>query len=181
METKISTFTAVVFLTSTTFIAIWLNRFFEFGSEKEEEEAAMQLLRLYPIRQIATLCSTTSSDCFVISDRMENVQGTILPLRAIRKKGVAMLALSDARLYIPKPMSFKTLDTRRWKVNRNYVYLVYARTMASGVFFSQAVNYSSAEESSILMMGLGGGIISGYLGSRPHKKVRKRKKKNTAG
>ncbi|KAK6760021.1 hypothetical protein RB195_021518 [Necator americanus] len=120
---------------------------------------------------IDEMCSEKFFDCYLIADLYDNKTERPLAFRVLRLKGHGgFLQLSKARLLIPQPMSYKTLDTRKWELDKTTVRLRYARMMISGIFFSEAVEYNSPKVGNVLMFGLGGGVINNYLTTMPGQK-----------
>ncbi|VDM70395.1 unnamed protein product [Strongylus vulgaris] len=118
------------------------------------------------------MCSETTKFCFTITDRLENTSGRTLAFRGLRLKGSdGVLLLSEARLLIPKKLTYRNIDTAKWKIDKTTVRLLYARTMLAGVFFSEAVELNSPTEYKILILGLGGGVMNNYLSTMPNQKV----------
>ncbi|EYC03280.1 hypothetical protein Y032_0095g2850 [Ancylostoma ceylanicum] len=172
METTVSSFAALVLLLSSAFLSHHLNRFFDLERQKTDEYGPLKILKQFPIRQIDEMCSETTFYCFTITDKFENTTGRPLAFRGLRQKGAdGVLLLSDARLLIPRPMTYRNLDTRKWELDKTTVRLRYARTMISGIFFSHAVEYNSLRVNNVLIFGLGGGVINNYLSSMPGQKL----------
>ncbi|KAK6760022.1 hypothetical protein RB195_021519 [Necator americanus] len=172
METVIHSSSVVLFVIVTVLLSKWFNNLLEWQLQYAEEQESLQILQLFPERKIDELCSEETFYCFVITDAYNNETGRPLAFRRLRLKGPdGVLILSNARLLVPKPMSYKNLDTRKWELDKTTVRLTYARMMISGIFFSEGVEYNSPKVSNILIFGLGGGVINNYLSVMPGQKL----------
>ncbi|EYC03287.1 hypothetical protein Y032_0095g2853 [Ancylostoma ceylanicum] len=122
-----------------------------------------------PERQVDELCSELDHTCFLITDKVQEVNNKLLAYRGLRRKGPqGVLTLSDARILPPSPLTWKNFNTKEWKVDKSTIRLEYARLMVAGVFFSGALDFNSTEKQDVLIIGLGGGIINNYLTTMPN-------------
>ncbi|VDN20589.1 unnamed protein product [Cylicostephanus goldi] len=156
MSRPIATFFSLL----TVFLAIGLGWYYnEFLRNKKDEEVR----RPYDPINMLLRNHLHQEVCIIFSP---------LAFRGLRVKGRdGVLLLSEARLLIPKKLTYRNMDTAKWKIDKTTVRLSYARTMIAGVFFSEAVELNSSVEHKILIIGLGGGIINNYLSNMPNQKV----------
>ncbi|CAJ0605596.1 unnamed protein product [Cylicocyclus nassatus] len=168
----------VFFSLLTVFLAIGLSWYYnQFLREKKDVKVRrpydpITILLRKQFHQVDEICNKETKTCFTITDRIENSTGRTLAYRGLRVKGRdGVLLLSEARLLIPKKLTYRNMDTAKWKIDKTTVRLAYARTMIAGVFFSEAVELNSTVEHKILIIGLGGGIINNYLSSMTNQKL----------
>ncbi|KAK5976736.1 hypothetical protein GCK32_020933, partial [Trichostrongylus colubriformis] len=114
--------------------------------------------------QLDELCSHLDHTCFVIADRVEELNDRLLAYRSLRRKGPqGVLTLSDARILPPSPLTWENFNTKTWKIDKTTIRLEYARLMVVGAFFSGALEFNTTRKQDVLLIGLGGGIINNYL------------------
>ncbi|KAK6760019.1 hypothetical protein RB195_021517 [Necator americanus] len=115
------------------------------------------------------ICSELDQTCFLITDRVEEVNNRLLAYRALRRKGPeGVLTLSDARILPPSPLTWVNFNTKNWKIDKTTIRLEYARLMVAGAFISGALDFNSTDKQYVLLIGLGGGVINNYLTSMPN-------------
>ncbi|KIH55239.1 hypothetical protein ANCDUO_14608 [Ancylostoma duodenale] len=96
----------------------------------------------------------------------------ILAFRKLKRKGPqGVLTLSDTRIQPPSPLTWDNFNTRTWKIRKDTVRLIYARTMIVGMFMCGALEFNTERKQDVLIIGLGGGVINNYLSSMKNQKL----------
>ncbi|EPB79969.1 hypothetical protein ANCCEY_00918 [Ancylostoma ceylanicum] len=110
--------------------------------------------------------------CFLIIDRVGEVSGRILAFRKLKRKGPqGVLTLSDTRIQPPSTLTWENFNTKTWKIRKDTVRLIYARTMIVGAFMCGALEFNTKRKQDVLIIGLGGGVINNYLTSMKNQKL----------
>ncbi|KAK6033518.1 hypothetical protein OSTOST_00276 [Ostertagia ostertagi] len=113
-----------------------------------------------------------NGQCFNVIDRYELASGRLMAYRGLRSIGAGeVLLLSEARIIPPYPMTWSNFNSKTWRLHKQTVRLSYARMMIAGSFFSGALDYGSKDVQNILIIGLGGGIISNFYSTIQHLKL----------
>ncbi|KAK6062310.1 hypothetical protein COOONC_00020 [Cooperia oncophora] len=157
--------------------------------QRKEMQVRKRLLS-NPHHKLDELCSELDQTCFVIMDRVEELNGKLIAYRSLRRKGPeGVLTLSDARILPPSreylfykqyqtaqgslvvhisALTWENFNTKTWKIDKSTIRLEYARLMVVGAFFSGALDFNSTEKQDVLLIGLGGGIINNYFTTMPN-------------
>ncbi|KAL6728479.1 hypothetical protein Aduo_010250 [Ancylostoma duodenale] len=68
------------------------------------------------------------------------------------------------RLILPAEFSTSSIDTRLWRVDKNYLLPnTYYHLVTETLFFADAVKLSRHSRANVLLIGLGGGTVNGFL------------------
>ncbi|EYC03246.1 hypothetical protein Y032_0095g2836 [Ancylostoma ceylanicum] len=78
---------------------------------------------------------------------------------------------TNVDLITPEELSYKNADTSRWPINKRTVRLVYAKMMIASGFMMEGLKLTSQKSQDVLMIGLGGGLISNFFSTIPETKV----------
>ncbi|KHJ87848.1 hypothetical protein OESDEN_12370 [Oesophagostomum dentatum] len=159
------------------------------GVQKTENLIKKKLLSK-PDRQIDELCSELDQTCFLIIDKVQTFGNGLLVYRRLRRKGSqGVLTLSETRLQPPSrgllvaklaafdsfyfskrifppyvtALTWKNFNTKTWKVRKDTVRLIYARTLIAGAFMSGGLEFNTKRKQDVLIIGLGGGVLNNYL------------------
>ncbi|KAJ1353937.1 hypothetical protein KIN20_020509 [Parelaphostrongylus tenuis] len=73
------------------------------------------------------------------------------------------LSMTSAYLKLPKKLVKSELDTRKWKVDFDIAPYGPSRTMANEIFANGSISRANTSNTHVLVLGLGGGLLSGYL------------------
>ena len=74
-------------------------------------------------------------------------------------------SITIARLLVPSPLTKNNLLVRNWKIDKKTIVPTFPTGelyIAIG-YLTEALSYESRERQQVLMVGLGGGVISNYL------------------
>uniref|UniRef100_A0A158P7Y8 Methyltransf_25 domain-containing protein n=1 Tax=Angiostrongylus cantonensis TaxID=6313 RepID=A0A158P7Y8_ANGCA len=83
--------------------------------------------------------------------------------RVLRAAMKEHLLMTYAYLKFPQKLMRSALDTSKWKIDFDIAPYGTSRTMASEIFASGSVSRTNTSNTHVLVVGLGGGFVSGHL------------------
>ncbi|RCN41976.1 hypothetical protein ANCCAN_12081 [Ancylostoma caninum] len=133
------------------------------------EEIARHLTQ--KLHQVGEECSRMTKACYLISDLGVVEKEKLVVMRQMILKESQEYCFTNVDLVTPEELSYKNSDTTQWPINKRTVRLVYARLMIASGFLLEGLKFSSQKPQNVLMIGLGGGLISNFFSTIPETKV----------
>ncbi|CAD6191155.1 unnamed protein product [Caenorhabditis auriculariae] len=128
---------------------------------RSEQEIVEYLLKKKH-KVVATPCSPTNS-CFVVVDSYHFEDEALVVRRNLLHRGNSAYSLTGVELQPPPKITWRSADTRKWRVNKLVVDARYAKVMVAAGFFMESLDFDEGKHQEVLMAGLGGGVISNFF------------------
>ncbi|ETN75708.1 hypothetical protein NECAME_03680 [Necator americanus] len=123
------------------------------------------------------ICSPSSSTCFRIQDIAYTIdekyviifkENTFISLDVLVIQRNMMIgdtpySFSAAFLAVPTDIDQFNMDISKWKINKGDLVSSYAKVMVAFTLVMEGLAYTSSSIQDVLMIGLGGGVISNFL------------------
>ncbi|EYC03244.1 hypothetical protein Y032_0095g2836 [Ancylostoma ceylanicum] len=138
------------------------------GNDGAEEIARHLTQKLH---QVGEECSRMTKACYLISDLGVVENEKLVVMRQMILKESQEYCFTNVDLITPEELSYKNADTSRWPINKRTVRLVYAKMMIASGFMMEGLKLTSQKSQDVLMIGLGGGLISNFFSTIPETKV----------
>ncbi|RCN41978.1 Spermine/spermidine synthase [Ancylostoma caninum] len=108
------------------------------------------------------MCSPQTNECFKIQDAVFVKDGRIVVDRHMMI-GDTLYSFSAAALIVPQELTEDNWDMQKWKINKSILISGYGKVMVGFVFAMEGLKYVSSNPQNVLMIGLGGGVMTNFL------------------
>ncbi|KAK6760048.1 hypothetical protein RB195_021534 [Necator americanus] len=128
----------------------------------EEKEMWKEALVEERVHFHERICSPSSSTCFRIQDIAYTIDEKLVIQRNMMI-GDTPYSFSAAFLTVPTDIDQFNMDISKWKINKGDLVSSYAKVMVAFTLVMEGLAYTSSSIQDVLMIGLGGGVISNFL------------------
>ncbi|CAB3401145.1 unnamed protein product [Caenorhabditis bovis] len=109
-------------------------------------------------------CIPDTNVCFQIVDSYMIEFGQFVAKRDLVLSDFTEYSLTGVEIEPTKPLSWENVNSREWPVNKLVINARYARLLIAAGFFMESMTFDENEPKKVLIAGLGGGVISNFLG-----------------
>ncbi|EYC03237.1 hypothetical protein Y032_0095g2834 [Ancylostoma ceylanicum] len=113
------------------------------------------------------MCSPQTNECFKIQDVVFEREGKLGVDRNMMI-GDTLYSFSAAALIVPQDLTEENMDMKKWKINKRILISGYGKVMVGFVFAMEGLKYISSDPQNVLMIGLGGGVMTNFLSTIPN-------------
>ncbi|VDM76258.1 unnamed protein product [Strongylus vulgaris] len=150
---------AAVFLT-TKYGSQWGITKRETRKSEDIKRAVLQKME----KTVAKVCDTNvPKNCFFVSDRAYLDHENLIVERSLKVSDISDVKISAAELETPQELSWKNFNTKKWNINKLVIRNLYAKVMIGVAFMAEALHFDPEQYQDVLVIGLGGGVMSNFL------------------